>query len=406
MRPPDPDPRTGTPTRSGPGDLPPPSGSAGALHPYDGILLLSFGGPERPEDVLPFLENVTRGRGVPEERLAEVARHYADLGGRSPINDHNRALLAALRADLDARGLDTPLFWGNRNWHPYLPEALREAHAAGARRLLVILTSAFSSYSGCRQYREDLAAALDTLAGDGLRLDVDRVRTYFNHPALAGAVIRAVTEARSRAPAGARLVFVTHALPVAAAQRSGPHGGAYLAEHRDLAASIAAGLVGAGPDRGGADPHPPDWDLVFCSRSGPPEQPWLEPDIEDHLRDLAARGVAGVVVVPLGFLSDHVEVVHDLDVAAARVAADLGLSWTRAATPGTDPGFVAGLVDLALERAAQARGEPVDAPTVGGLPAAPAVCPAGCCPAPRGPRPAACGADPDGGELRPGGVAG
>lgn len=361
---------------------PVPTGSG--LDPYDGILLLSFGGPEAPEDVLPFLENVTRGRGVPRERLAEVARHYLDRGGRSPINDHNRRLLDALRAELDSRGLSLPLYWGNRNWHPLLPAALRGAHSSGARRLLVVLTSAYSGYSGCRQYREDLAAALLELSADGIRLEVDKVRPYFNHPSVAAAVTGAVAEAVAGVPPGTRLVFVTHSLPEMTARTSGPDGGAYLAQHRDLAATVAAGL-GDGPVQ--------DRDLVFCSRSGPPEQPWLGPDIEDHLRDLAAAGVPGVVVVPLGFVSDHMEVVHDLDVAAAATARGLGLGFVRAATPGTSPAFVAGLVDLALERAAQARGESVPSPTVGRLGPVPAVCPAGCCPNPRGPRPAACGAD-------------
>jgi ferrochelatase len=352
--------------------------------PYDGILLLSFGGPESPQDVMPFLENVTRGRGVPPERLQTVARHYRDRGGRSPANDQNRALLSALRAELDSRGRPIPVYWGNRNWHPFLADVLLRAHDEGARRLLVILTSPFSSYSGCRQYREDLAVALQDLAGQGRHLVVDKLRPYFNHPAFAAAVTDRVRAARERAAPDNRLVYVTHSLPLWAQRSSGPQGEAYLAQHRDLAATVTAGL-----DTGPEEP----WDLVFCSRSGPPTQPWLEPDIEDHLRALADAGTTGVVVVPLGFLSDHMEVVHDLDVMASGVAEELGLDFVRAGTVGTHPTFVTGLVDLARERARQARGEPVEPVTVGGLEPAAAVCASGCCAHPTTDLPAACGAD-------------
>jgi protoporphyrin/coproporphyrin ferrochelatase len=352
--------------------------------PYDGILLLSFGGPESPQDVMPFLENVTRGRGVPPARLREVAGHYWDRGGRSPMNDQSRALLSALRAELDSRGWTIPVYWGNRNWSPYLAEALGQAYDEGGRRLLVILTSAFSSYSGCRQYREDLAAAVRDLTAQGRQLAVDKVRPYFNHPAFVSAVTDRVRAAQERAGSGSRLVFVTHSLPQWAQRSSGPYGDAYVDQHRDLAATVTAGL-----DTGPETP----WDLVFCSRSGPPDQPWLEPDIEDHLRELAAAGVRGVVVVPLGFLSDHMEVVHDLDVVAAGVAEELGLDFIRAGTVGTHPDFVTGLVDLALERARQARGEPVEPATVGEQEAAPSVCAPGCCAHPVTDLPAVCGAD-------------
>jgi ferrochelatase len=353
-----------------------------SLAPYDGILLLSFGGPEGPDDVLPFLRNVTRGRGIPDDRLAEVARHYHRFGGRSPINDQNRTLLVALRAELDRRGLDVGVHWGNRNWHPLLADALREAYDAGARRLLTLVTSAYSSYSGCRQYREDLADALTTLAGEGRALVVDKVRTYFNHPGFVDPVCDAVAAALAGLPDGARLLFVTHSLPVAAASTSGPEGGAYEAQHRDLAATVAA-RVG----------RPDGWDLAFCSRSGPPQQPWLEPDVNDRLVALHAEGVPGVVVVPIGFVSDHLEVAYDLDVEARATAERLGLPFARAATPGSDPRFVAAAVDLLLERATAERGEHPSRPVVGTLPPGHDVCPAGCCPNPRAPRPAACGAD-------------
>lgn len=353
-----------------------------SLAPYDGVLLLSFGGPEGPDDVLPFLRNVTRGRGIPEERLVQVAGHYQRFGGRSPINDQNRALLAALRSELARRGLDVPFFWGNRNWHPLLPDALREAHEAGARRLLTLVTSAYSSYSGCRQYREDLAEALTVLAGEGRELALDKVRSYFNHPGFVEPVCEAAATALAALPDGARLLFVTHALPVAAAATSGPDGGAYRAQHLDLAALVAT-RVG----------RPGEADLAFCSRSGPPGQPWLEPDVNDRLAELHAEGATGVAVVPVGFVSDHLEVVYDLDVEARATAERLGVAFARAATPGTDPRFVRGLADLLLERAAAERGERPARPAEGSLTAGHDVCPVGCCPNPRASRPAACGAD-------------
>lgn len=359
------------------------------LKPYDGVLLLSFGGPEGPQDVMPFLENVTRGRGIPRERLESVAEHYLHFGGRSPINDQNRALLAALRAELDGRGLGVPLHWGNRNWDPYVTDALRDAAAAGARRLLVLVTSAYSSYSGCRQYREDLAAALIALDAEGVELHVDKVRHYFNHPGfvapVADAVVAGLEALPEQARAGARIVFVTHSVPDAMNDVSGPEGGAYVAQHRDVAATVASRVA----ERVG--PH--GWDLVFCSRSGPPTQPWLEPDVNDHLTALAAQGVPGVVVVPVGFVSDHMEVVFDLDTEAAQTARDLGLPFVRVPTVGTDPRFVAALVDLLEERAAAERGEPVQRPALGAMGALHDVCPVGCCRNVRADRPAACGVD-------------
>jgi ferrochelatase len=360
-----------------------------AVAPYDAVLLLSFGGPEQPADVLPFLENVTRGRGIPRERLESVAEHYLQVGGRSPINDQNRALLAALRAELDARGLPVPLLWGNRNWAPYLLDTLRQAWADGVRRLCVVVTSAYSSYSGCRQYREDLADALVALGrevGTDDLPEVDKVRHYYNHPGFVAANVDAVLDALAALPAGARIVFVTHSVPTAMNDAAGPEGGRYEAQHRDLAATIAA-AVG---ERLGTTPG---WDLVYCSRSGPPSQPWLEPDVNDHLRTLHAQGVPGVVVAPVGFVSDHMEVAHDLDTQAHETAEELGLPFVRAATVGTDPRFVAGLVDLVLERAAQARGEAPPQPVSGTAGPSWAVCPARCCRNLRVERPAACGED-------------
>jgi len=368
-----------------------------SVGPYDAVLLMSFGGPEQPADVMPFLENVTRGRGIPRERLESVAEHYLHFGGRSPINDQNRALLAALRAEFDGRGLDVPLYWGNRNWDPYLVDTLREVAAAGARRVCVILTSAYSSYSGCRQYREDLAGALLALAAEvphGLDPaalpEVDKIRHYYNHPGFVAAGADAVSAALDELPEdarhGARVVFVTHSVPTAMNEVSGPDGGAYVAQHLAVASAVAAA---AGESAG----RPLEHDLVYCSRSGPPTQPWLEPDVNDHLRDLHAQGVPGVVVVPVGFISDHMEVKFDLDTEARETAEELGLPFARAATVGTDPRFVAGLVDLVLERAAQARGEAVRPPAVGPLGASHATCPVGCCRNLRGEKPAACGLD-------------
>jgi ferrochelatase len=359
--------------------------TAGLLAPYDTVLLLSFGGPEGPDDVLPFLRNVTRGRGIPDERLAEVAEHYHHFGGRSPINDQNRALLLAIEAELALRGVPVPVVWGNRNWAPFLADTLREAHLGGARRVLTLVTSAYPSYSGCRQYREDLAAALAELAAEGRYLSVDKVRHYSDHPGFAVPVADAVRAGLAAVPAGSRVVFVTHSIPMAMDDTSGPSGGAYSASHRDACAVVIELLAADGPA--------PEWDLVYCSRSGPPTQPWLVPDVNDHLKALAGQGVPGVVVVPIGFVSDHMEVVFDLDTEARQTADDLGLPYVRVPTPGTDPRFVTGLVDLLLERAAGVRGDSPTRPALGDLGPWHDVCPGGCCPNLRGERPAACGVD-------------
>jgi ferrochelatase len=359
--------------------------------PYQAVLLLSFGGPERPDEVLPFLQNVTRGRGIPAERLAAVAEHYHHLGGASPINDQNRALLAALRRELDGRGLaGTALYWGNRNWHPFLVDALRQAHDDGVRRLAVLVTSAYSSYSGCRQYREDLAAALAVLAEEGRELRVDKIRAYFNHPGFVAPLVDATRRALEEFPEdrrhAARVVFVAHSIPTVMNDTSGPDGGAYTAQLADLGATVATGVSGG-------EPPWVEWDLAYCSRSGPPGQPWLEPDINDHLRALHADDVPAAAIVPIGFVSDHLEVVYDLDTQARQTASDLGLPFVRVPTAGIDRRFVGGLVDLLLERAATERGESVERAVTGGLGPAPDRCPADCCRNPRGPAPVACGAD-------------
>lgn len=367
--------------------------TASSLAPYDAVLLLSFGGPERPEDVLPFMRNVTRGKGIPEERLVEVSQHYALFGGRSPINDQNRALLTALRAELDARGIDTPLAWGNRNWEPYTDGTLGAQLAGGAARVLALVTSAYGSYSGCRQYREHVAAALAGVTGtdaadvvadpESAGVRVDKLRHYFNHPGFVRANADAVVEAYAELAqqtgrpvaelvADAPLLFVTHSIPLAmeagsAAQRPG-----YLAQHHDAAQQVAE-LAAA--DLGVA----PSWSLAFCSRSGPPHQPWLEPDINDVLAERAGAGMRAAVMSPIGFVSDHMEVAYDLDTEAMATARDLGVTAVRAGSASTRAPFVTGLVDLLVERAAAERGEDPERVTVGGLGPWPDACAVGCC---------------------------
>jgi ferrochelatase len=347
------------------------------VSPYDALLLVSFGGPERLEDVVPFLENVTRGRGIPRERLEAVGEHYFLFGGRSPINDLNRALLAAIRSDLDAHGIDIPVYWGNRNWDPYLTEAVQGMRADGVTRAACFVTSAYSSYSSCRQYRENLADAVAAVPGAPV---LDRLRSYYNHPGFLEPVVDAVVSSVAGRP-GARLVFVTHSIPTSMNDGSGPSGGAYLAQHLDTSSYVAARVAAVTGSEHGHD-------LVFCSRSGPPQVPWLEPDVNDHLEKIAAEGVGSVVLVPIGFVSDHMEVVYDLDTEAMATASRLGLDAVRAATPGSDPRFAAMVRDLLLERAAAERGEPVERVSVGDAPACWDLCAVGCCPNPRGDRPA------------------
>ncbi|MEU9299802.1 ferrochelatase [Streptomyces sp. NPDC048269] len=375
----------------------PPAGGPAA--PYDALLLLSFGGPEGPDDVVPFLENVTRGRGIPRERLKEVGQHYFGFGGVSPINAQNRALLDALRKDFAEHGLDLPVYWGNRNWDPYLTDVLRAMAADGRRRIAVLATSAYASYSGCRQYRENLADALATLAAEGVPElpRVDKLRHYFNHPGFVQPMIDGVLASLAALPpevrAGAHLVFTTHSIPTAAADTSGPveehtehgEGGAYVKQHLDVAKVIADAVrAETGTER--------PWELVYQSRSGAPHIPWLEPDICDHLEALHEAAAPAAVMVPIGFVSDHMEVMYDLDTEATAKAAELGLPVARSATVGADPRFAAAVRELVLERAAAERGEPVERCALGLLGASHDLCAVGCCPA-RAPRPAAAGAD-------------
>ncbi|WP_310963778.1 ferrochelatase [Nocardioides terrisoli] len=352
-------------------------GSAPSVAPYDAVLLVSFGGPEGPDDVVPFLRNVTRGRDIPEERLIEVGRHYLGFGGRSPINDQNRALLAAVEEDLASHDVRIPVYWGNRNWHPLLAETLAQMRDDGVTRAACFVTSAYSSYSGCRQYREDLAGAEAAVEG-APRLD--RLRGYFNHPGFVEPMVdntlAALAELADEDRHQAHLVFVTHSVPTMMAESSGPIGDAYVNQHRSVVDEVVEQVR---DHTGHRYPH----ELVYCSRSGSPRVPWLEPDVNDHLRALADKGVRAVAVVPIGFVSDHMEVVYDLDTEAAATAAELGLGFVRAATCGVDPRFVGVLRELLLERAATERGEQLARAAVGSLPAPWDLCERTCCPNPR-----------------------
>jgi protoporphyrin/coproporphyrin ferrochelatase len=356
------------------------------VSPYDALLLVSFGGPEGPDDVVPFLENVTRGRGIPRERLEEVGEHYYLFGGRSPINDQNREFLTALRADLDEHGIDLPVYWGNRNWDPYLTETLQQMAADGVRRAACFVTSAYSSWSSCRQYRENLYDAVAAVPEGVTPPVLDKLRHYFNHPGFVEPVVDATVAALAELPEGSRIVFVTHSIPTAMNDGSGPpeEEGAYVDQHLDVARVV----VDAVAERTGRT-H--EHDLVFCSRSGAPHIPWLEPDVNDHLEALVAAGVPGVAVVPVGFVSDHMEVIYDLDTEAAATAERLGLPFRRAATAGVDPRFVAVVRDLLLERAAAERGEEVTRAAAGARGPSWDRCPLHCCPNPRAERPALTG---------------
>ena len=303
--------------------------------PYDALLLLSFGGPEGMADVEPFLDHVLRGRNVPPERRRQVAHHYEAVGGVSPINAQNRALLEALRVELDARGPRLPLYWGNRNWHPFLADTLRTMAKDGVRRALAFVTSAYSSYSGCRQYLEDIVRARAEVGE--IAPVVDKLRVFHDHPGFIEANADRVREALAAIPparrATARIAFTAHSVPTPMAA-----GSDYVAQLRETCALVAAAV------------RHESWALVYQSRSGSPHQPWLEPDILAHLDALRAEGVADVVVAPVGFVSDHMEVVHDLDSEAREHAARLGLGFARAGTAGTHPAFVRMIRELVEER--------------------------------------------------------
>ena len=314
---------------------------------YDALLVVGFGGPEGPDDVLPFLENVTRGRSVPPARLAEVAAHYAHFGGVSPLNAQLHDLTLALRKSLAERGPDLSVYWGNRNWHPYLADTLRAMRDDGVGRVLALVTSPYSSYSGCRQYREDLAAARAEV-GPGAPV-IDKIRQFYDHPGFIDCFVRSTVDALEllgpAERASARLVFAAHSLPLSLVAHSGPDParGTYVEQLRETA-RLVADRVAVTTGRFHA------WSIAFQSRSGPPTQPWLEPDVAERISTLNREGASGVVVVPIGFVSDHIEVLWDLDVVAAGRAAELGLPFRRAATPGSDPVYIDMVRELVLER--------------------------------------------------------
>ena len=309
---------------------------------YDAFLLLGFGGPEGPDEVMPFLRQVTAGRNVPDERLLGVAEHYQHFGGVSPINEQNRALLSALDEELGAAGIELPLYWGNRNWRPWLTDTVAEMAADGVHRALVLATSATGGYSGCRQYRENLRDARREV-GPGAP-ELIKLRHFFNHPGFVAATAERVQQALAALPADAslraRLVFTAHSIPSSADASAGPRGGLYSAQQHETARLVATALRGDGAE----------FDLVWQSRSGPPGVPWLEPDVNDHLRALTAAGQTEVVLIPSGFVSDHLEVRWDLDTEARQTAAELGVTMVRAATVGTHPAFLGAIRELVQER--------------------------------------------------------
>ncbi|GGH59774.1 ferrochelatase [Rothia aerolata] len=332
---------------------------------YDLVILSSFGGPEGQDDVIPFLRNVTAGRGIPDERLEEVATHYRANGGVSPINEQNRALLAALREALETRGPNLPITWANRNWEPYVKDVVQQAYNDGARKVLVLATSAYPGYSSCRQYREDYGIALEELGLTG-KMQIDKVRQFWDAPGFIKSFVDGLVEglrevkdgvaAAESAVAGngrIRIMFCTHSVPTSAANEAGPRGvdyeggSAYVEKHLQAARAVLAGVEAIDP----ALLEKVDWELVYQSRSGPPTMPWLEPDVNDALEALEGQ-VDGVVLVPLGFVSDHMEVKWDLDTEALDTCARLGFVATRTPTPGVHPDYVESLRTLIAERVA------------------------------------------------------
>jgi ferrochelatase len=335
--------------------------------PYDALLIVSFGGPEDREDVMPFLENVLRGKNVPRERMLEVAEHYYLLGGVSPINEQNRQLIRALRDELETHGPALPIYWGNRNWHPLLPDTLRQMQDDGIQRALGLFTSAYSSYSGCRQYLEDIERARAVVGHNAPC--VEKLRMFFNHPRFVECLVQRVEDAVAEIPtqrhATTHIVFTAHSLPLAMS-----NGCQYTVQLSETCRLVSQRLPRF------------SWKLVFQSRSGPPHQPWLEPDVCDYLKELHSRNqFSDVVVVPIGFLSDHMEVVYDLDTEARSVCEDLGLNMVRAKTAGTHPEMIRLIRELILERT-----ESAPKRALGDLGPSHDVCPADCCPSGRASR--------------------
>ncbi|HSG73368.1 MAG TPA: ferrochelatase [Planctomycetaceae bacterium] len=343
---------------------------------YDSLLIVSFGGPEQPADVMPFLENVTRGRNIPRERLLEVAEHYQHFGGVSPLNQQVRDLMSELKPALKSAGIDLPMYWGNRNWHPMLADTLSLMKQDNRKHGLALVLSAYSSYSGCRQYREDIERARETVGPDAPTFD--KIRVFYNHPDFITANADLIGQSADAFEGQEfQLVFTAHSIPMSMAETS-----RYALQLLETGRLIAEQL-GIRPER---------WDLVYQSRSGRPQDPWLEPDICDHLRQLAERDVRNVVVAPIGFLSDHIEVLFDLDEEARNICHELGISMRRAQSVGIHPKFVQMLVELIEERL----GIISTRRAVGHFEASHDICPIDCCPAPQRPpaRPALDSATP------------
>lgn len=339
----------------------------------DAILIVSFGGPEGPDDVIPFLENVLRGRSVPRERLEQVARHYMRFGGVSPLNEQNRRLIAALREELSRSGPDLPIYWGNRNWHPLLPDTLQRMAEDGIERALAFFTSAYSSYSGCRQYREDIQRARDQVGPRAPR--VDKLRAFYNHPGFIEPNVENLRAALDDIPADRRpqtqVAFTAHSIPLAMASNC-----AYESQLAETCRLVAEGAgLEPGREDGAGEIASRRWRLVYQSRSGPPGQPWLGPDICDFCAELKRRGVTDLVVAPVGFLSDHMEILYDLDTEARAACEQLGINMVRAATVGTHPAFVRMIRDLVVERMTPG----ADRSFVGTCGPSHDVCPPGCC---------------------------
>jgi ferrochelatase len=328
---------------------------------YDAVLVVSFGGPEKMDDVLPFLQNVLRGKNVPHERMLEVAHHYEQFGGVSPLNAQNRELIANLKRELAEHGPALPVYWGNRNWHPLLVDTLRQMASDGVRRAVAFVTSAYSSYSGCRQYLEDIERARAEVGPQAPA--IDKLRVFFNHPGFVEPCAERVRAALDQIPAerraAARLLYTAHSIPLAMAANC-----RYEEQLRETCRLVSERIGRA------------EWELVYQSRSGPPSQPWLGPDVNDAIRALAAaESVRDLVIAPIGFLSDHMEILFDLDTEARQLCQELGINVVRAQTVGTHPAFVRMIRELILERIddeAQRR-------AVGTYPASHDVCEVGCC---------------------------
>ncbi|MBT6054986.1 MAG: ferrochelatase, partial [Planctomycetaceae bacterium] len=329
---------------------------------YDAILFVSFGGPDKADDVMPFLENVLRGRNVPKERMIEVAEHYHHFGGKSPINEQNIALITAIRQELSTLGPQIPVYWGNRNWHPLLTDTIREMKDAGVRRALAFVTSGFSCYSGCRQYRENIQNAREAIGQDAP--EIDKIRVFFNHPGFVNPMARNVRDAldllgnETRGP----VLFTAHSIPLSMADSSD-----YCKQLQEASRLVAQ------------QANISDWKLVYQSRSGPPTQPWLEPDVCDAIRNLHKRGEKSVVIAPIGFISDHMEVLFDLDTEAKELCEKLNLPMIRVETVGTHPRFVAMIRELIEERL---NDDPVRL-ALGEMGPSHDVCPENCCPSGR-----------------------